>query len=57
MEFIFNWKGLGKVTVDALENSDLPVVMGSVIIVALIFVLVNIMVDILYNIDPRIALE
>jgi peptide/nickel transport system permease protein len=58
VEFIFNWKGLGKVTVDALENSDLPVVMGSVIIVALIFVLVNIMVDILYSIlDPRIALE
>jgi len=58
VEFIFNWKGLGKVTVDALENSDLPVVMGSVIIVAVIFVIINIFVDILYSIlDPRIALE
>lgn len=58
VEFIFNWKGLGKVTVDALENSDLPVVMGSVLIVALIFVTVNIMVDIIYSLlDPRINLE
>ena len=58
VEFIFNWKGLGKVTVDALENSDLPVVMGSVIMVALIFVVVNVLVDILYSVlDPRIALE
>jgi len=58
VEFIFNWKGLGKVTVDALENSDLPVVMGSVLIVALIFVTVNILVDILYSLlDPRINLE
>lgn len=58
VEFIFNWKGLGKVTVEALDNSDLPVVMGSVIIVALIFVVVNIMVDIIYTLlDPRITLD
>jgi len=58
VEFIFNWKGLGKVTVDALENSDLPVVMGSVLVVAIIFVVVNILVDILYSLlDPRINLE
>lgn len=58
VEFIFNWKGLGKVTVDALDNSDLPLVMGSVIIVALIFVFVNIVIDILYSIlDPRVNLE
>jgi peptide/nickel transport system permease protein len=58
VEFIFNWKGLGKVTVEALDNSDLPVVMGSVIIVALIFVVVNILVDIIYTLlDPRITLE
>ena len=58
VEFIFNWKGLGKVTVDALDNSDLPVVMGSVIVVALIFVVVNIIVDIIYTLlDPRIALD
>jgi peptide/nickel transport system permease protein len=58
VEFIFNWKGLGKVTVEALDNSDLPVVMGSVIIVALIFVVVNIIVDIIYTLlDPRITLD
>lgn len=58
VEFIFSWKGLGKVTVDALEYSDLPVVMGSVLIVAFIFVVVNILVDIIYSfLDPRINLE
>lgn len=58
VEFIFNWKGLGKITVDALDNSDLPVVMGSVMFVAIIFVLVNILVDIIYALlDPRITLE
>ncbi|NUM31177.1 MAG: ABC transporter permease [Bacteroidetes bacterium] len=58
VEFIFNWKGLGKITVDALDNSDLPLVMGAVIVVALIFVFVNIAVDILYSIlDPRVTLE
>lgn len=58
VEFIFNWKGLGKVTVDALEHSDLPVVMGSVMVVASIFVVVNVLVDILYSLlDPRISLE
>ncbi len=58
VEFIFNWKGLGKVTVEALDNSDLPVVMGSVIMVAFIFVVVNIAVDVLYSLlDPRISLD
>ncbi len=58
VEFIFNWKGLGKVTVDALDHSDLPVVMGSVVMVAIIFVGINILLDIFYTLlDPRIKLE
>lgn len=58
IEFIFGWRGLGKVTVDALLVSDFPVVMGSVLFIALIFVVINIFVDILYAIlDPRIRIS
>ncbi len=55
VEYIFGWQGLGKVTVDALEKLDYPVVMGSVLFAATIFIVVNIFADILYGIiDPRI---
>jgi peptide/nickel transport system permease protein len=55
IEYIFGWKGIGKVTVDALEKLDFPVVMGSVLISASFFILINILADILYGIvDPRI---
>jgi len=55
VEYIFGWKGLGFMLVNALNNYDLPVVMGTVIIIALIFILVNILVDIAYSwLDPRI---
>ena len=55
VEYIFGWKGLGKITVDALEKLDYPIVMGSVLVSAFIFVLVNMFSDILYKkLDPRI---
>jgi ABC-type dipeptide/oligopeptide/nickel transport system permease component len=55
VEYIFGWKGIGKVTVDALEKLDYPVVMGSVLLSAFIFVLINILADILYGLaDPRV---
>ncbi len=58
VEYIFGWQGIGKVTVDALEKLDYPVVMGSVLFAATIFVLVNILSDILYGlIDPRVKLK
>jgi len=57
IEYIFGWRGLGKITVDALLTSDLPVVMGSVLFIGLIFVVVNIFVDILYGVlDPRVRI-
>lgn len=57
IEYIFSWKGLGKVTIDALQQSDLPVVMGSVLLVAVIFIVVNLLVDFLYVVlDPRVKL-
>jgi peptide/nickel transport system permease protein len=55
VEYIFGWKGIGKVTVEALDKLDYPVVMGSVLLSAVIFVLVNILADVLYGvIDPRV---
>ena len=57
-EYIFGWQGIGKVTVDALEKLDFPVVMGSVLITATFFILINILADVLYGIvDPRIRIQ
>ena len=58
IEYIFGWKGLGFVMVNALQNFDMPVVMGSVLIISVIFVIINILVDISYSLlDPRIKLQ
>jgi peptide/nickel transport system permease protein len=58
VEFIFGWNGLGKEIVEALNNLDLPVIMGSVIVIATTFVLINILVDIIYAyLDPKIRLS
>jgi len=58
VEYIFGWKGIGKITVDALEKLDYPVVMGSVLLSACIFILINFFADVLYRVvDPRIKLQ
>ncbi|MGZ3914806.1 MAG: ABC transporter permease [Flavisolibacter sp.] len=58
IEYIFGWKGIGKVTVDALEKLDFPVVMGSVLVSASFFILINILADILYGlVDPRVRIS
>ena len=58
IEYIFNWKGLGSVTIKAVENLDFPVVMGATLFVAALFIVINILVDILYALlDPRVKLE
>lgn len=55
VEYIFGWKGIGKVTVDALAKLDYPVVMAAVLLSAFIFIIINLLADILYRkIDPRI---
>jgi peptide/nickel transport system permease protein len=57
VEKIFSWKGIGNEVVEALNNNDLPVVMGATLIFAFIFVLINIAVDILYGVlDPRVRI-
>lgn len=55
IEFIFGWKGIGKEIVEGLQKLDYPVVMGCVITVAMMFVVLNILTDLLYGwVDPRI---
>ncbi len=57
VEYIFGYNGLGRTTVSALEMSDFPVVMGAILFIAFVFVIVNILVDLLYAwIDPRVKL-
>src|ERR1051325_2297929 len=58
VEEIFNWKGLGSEVVAALFKMDLPVLMGCVLVSGLIFVVINIFVDIVYGfLDPRVRLQ
>ncbi|MFP9115381.1 ABC transporter permease [Flavobacterium sp. RHBU_3] len=58
VEYIFGWNGLGKEVVEALNTLDLPVIMGSVLVIAATFVVINILVDVIYAwLDPRIRLE
>ncbi|MGB1449624.1 MAG: ABC transporter permease [Flavobacteriaceae bacterium] len=54
VEYIFGWRGLGKEIVNALNTLDIPVVMGAVLVIASLFVVINLMVDFLYiYIDPK----
>jgi peptide/nickel transport system permease protein len=55
-ETVFSWPGVGRVIVQAIQANDFPVVQAGVTVVATIYVLVNIGVDLLYGVlDPRIG--
>lgn len=57
VEFIFNWPGIGKLTLDAVAGRNFPMVQGGVLVAALAFVIVNFLVDLTYAaLDPRIRL-
>jgi len=58
VEYIFGWNGLGKEIVNALNTLDLPVIMGAVLVIAVVFITINIFVDIIYAwLDPRVKLS
>lgn len=58
VEYIFDWKGMGVVIVDALDKYDFPVVMGSLLYVSIVLVIINIVCDIVYGwLDPRVSLN
>jgi peptide/nickel transport system permease protein len=58
VETVFSWPGIGRLIVQAIGNRDYPLVQGSLLIVMIMFILVNLVTDVLYGvIDPRISLE
>jgi peptide/nickel transport system permease protein len=57
-ETIFAWPGTGKLIIDSIQNLDRPVVVAYLIVVAIIFVLINLFVDVIYTfIDPRVRVK
>lgn len=58
VEFVFDWKGIGVVIVNALDKYDFPVVMGAVLTISVILIIINFFVDIIYGLlDPRIRIQ
>ena len=57
-ETVFAWPGMGKLIIDSINNLDRPVVVAYLMITVLLFVLINLVVDILYSVlDPRVRLQ
>lgn len=58
VETVFDWPGVGKLLIDSIRQRDFPVTTGTVLVLATLFVLVNLAVDLLYTVlDPRIRLD
>jgi len=58
IEIVFDWKGFGYVTINAVQTLNFPVVMGATLFIAIVFVIINLLVDILYALlDPRVRLR
>ncbi|MDD3262058.1 MAG: ABC transporter permease, partial [Oscillospiraceae bacterium] len=54
-ETVFAWPGIGSYTVECIQKSDFPVVQAVVLIIATIYVIINLIVDLIYALlDPRI---
>ena len=57
-ETIFAWPGMGKLLIDSIDNLDRPVVVGYLMITVFMFIIINLVVDLLYSvIDPRVRLH
>ncbi len=58
IEYIFNWPGIGLLAVDAIFKLDFPMIQGTVLFSALVFVIINFFVDIVYAmLDPKVKLS
>lgn len=58
VEIIFDWKGIGHELLGAVTNSDLPLIMGATLVISTLFIIINMVVDIIYGIlDPRVRLK
>jgi len=57
-ERIFNWPGIGTLTIDAIYSRDYPLVQGCILVIAVTYILVNTTTDFVYRLlDPRIKVE
>jgi peptide/nickel transport system permease protein len=55
-ETVFSWPGIGRLTVQAIQTRDYPLVQGCVLVIAISYLLVNLLTDIIYHlVDPRIT--
>ena len=58
VEHIFNWPGLSSLLISSINRRDYPIVEGTMIVIALVYFIINLFVDILYTIlDPRVKYE
>ncbi len=58
VETIFRWPGIGQLVMDAISARDFPVIQGFVLLMAVIYVVVNLLTDLSYRaLDPRVELE
>jgi peptide/nickel transport system permease protein len=58
VEFIFGWNGVGKLAADAIGRNDLPVLMGIVLFVSVIYILLKTLTELLYStLDPRVDMK
>ena len=56
-ETVFSWPGVGRLIVQSVSQRDYPVIIAGVFLISLIFVVINLVVDILYHVlDPRVRL-
>lgn len=56
VEIIFSWPGLGQLAIQAVNSRDYPLLQGTVLVLAVVFLLINLLVDLIYaKIDPRIS--
>jgi len=57
-ETVFAWPGMGKLLIDSLHNLDRPIIVAYLMIIVLVFVIINLLVDIMYSLlDPRVRLK
>jgi peptide/nickel transport system permease protein len=57
-ESVFNWPGVGKLIIDSILQLDRPVMVSYLIMVVILFVLINLVVDLVYaRLDPRVRLK
>lgn len=57
IETVFSWPGIGRLVFNAINQRDIPVVQAAVIVLSLVFIMLNLLVDLIYaRIDPRVKL-